>query len=42
MLRKAFAALRISELTVYEEVMQEGNRHQGLSALIGLVAYKDA
>ncbi len=41
LLREAFANLRISELTEYEEVMQEGSRHQGLSALIGMVAHKD-
>jgi len=41
MLRDAFAPLRISELTEYEEVMREGSRHQGMSALIGMVAHKD-
>jgi 2-polyprenyl-3-methyl-5-hydroxy-6-metoxy-1,4-benzoquinol methylase len=41
MLRTAFAHLRLSELTEYEEVMQEGSRHHGLSALIGMVAHKD-
>lgn len=40
MLSESFAALRISELHAYEEVMQEGSRHQGLSALIGMVAHK--
>ncbi len=42
MLRSAFAQLRISELTEYEEVMQEGSRHHGLSALVGMVAHKDS
>ena len=42
LLRNAFAQLRISELTEYEEVMQEGSRHHGLSALIGMVAHKDS
>ncbi len=42
MLRDAFAYLRISELTEYEEVMQEGSRHHGMSALIGMVAHRDS
>jgi SAM-dependent methyltransferase len=41
LLREAFVDLRVSELTEYEEVMQEGSRHHGMSALIGLVAHKD-
>jgi hypothetical protein len=42
MLRESFAELSITELTNYEEVMQEGSRHHGLSALIGMVARKNA
>ena len=41
MLRDAFADLCISELAEYEEIMQEGSRHHGMSALIGMVAHKE-
>ncbi len=41
-LRSCFAGLHIIELKEYEEIMQEGNRHHGLSALIGLVARRIA
>lgn len=40
MLRESFAALNISELHAYEEVMKEGSRHQGMSALLGMVAHR--
>lgn len=42
LLKQSFNAMQISELSEYEEVMQEGSRHQGMSALIGMVAYKSA
>ena len=38
MLREAFAALQIDELVEYEAELQEGSRHAGTSALVGLVA----
>ena len=40
MLRKAFGALQIIELTEYDAELQEGARHAGKSALVGLVARK--
>lgn len=40
MLREAFAGLEIVELVEYEAALSEGARHQGLSALAGLVARK--
>lgn len=39
-LRTAFAGVDILELVEYEAALCEGNRHQGLSALVGLVARK--
>jgi cyclopropane fatty-acyl-phospholipid synthase-like methyltransferase len=42
LLLESFPDLIISELTDYEEVMQEGKRHQGMSALIGMVAHMHA
>ena len=39
-LRAAFAGWHIEELVEYEEDISEGMRHQGRSALIGLVARK--
>lgn len=39
-LRAAFAGWDIEELVEYEETISEGVRHQGRSALIGLVARK--
>ena len=38
MLREAFAALQIDELVEYVAELQEGSRHAGTSALVGLVA----
>jgi cyclopropane fatty-acyl-phospholipid synthase-like methyltransferase len=40
MLRDAFASWTIEELVEYEDDISEGARHQGRSALIGLVARK--
>lgn len=40
LLRGAFDGLRILELRVYEEELAEGERHRGMSALIGMVAQK--
>ncbi len=40
LLRAAFASLDIVELVEYEAELQEGERHIGRSALIGLVARK--
>lgn len=42
LLREAFAALEIVELVDYEAELNEGARHVGRSALIGLVARKPA
>ncbi len=38
MLREAFASLNIMELDSYDEVLNEGTQHSGMSALIGMVA----
>jgi SAM-dependent methyltransferase len=40
MLREAFAALEIERLEAFEEVVDEGAGHRGMSALIDLVARK--
>jgi hypothetical protein len=40
LLRDAFSALHTIELVEYEAELQEGDRHIGRSALIGLVARK--
>ena len=40
MLRAAFGDWEIQHLRVYDEVIQEGNHHAGMSALIDLVARK--
>lgn len=40
MLRQAFADLDVLELRDYEAELSEGDRHTGMSALIGLVARK--
>ncbi|MDP2005991.1 MAG: class I SAM-dependent methyltransferase [Rubrivivax sp.] len=40
LLRTAFGAMEIIELVEYEAVLNEGERHSGLSALAGLVARK--
>lgn len=40
LLREAFAALEITELTEYEAELAEGTGHKGRSALIGMVARK--
>jgi hypothetical protein len=40
MLRTAFAALEILDLSVHDSVIQEGDGHDGMSALIDLVARK--
>jgi SAM-dependent methyltransferase len=40
MLRSAFAALEIVELSDYEAELTEGRQHHGRSALIGMVARK--
>ena len=37
-LREAFAGLAILDLRDYEQELHEGDRHRGLSALVGLVA----
>ena len=37
-LRKAFAGLTLLDLRDYEQELHEGDRHRGLSALVGLVA----
>jgi len=40
LLRAQFGALQILDLQVYETELQEGARHAGLSALVGMVARK--
>lgn len=40
MLRESFSILDITELNAYEEIMKEGSRHHGMSALIGMVAHR--
>jgi hypothetical protein len=40
MLREVFAALQIDELRAYDAVLHEGTGHDGMSALIDLVARK--
>jgi cyclopropane fatty-acyl-phospholipid synthase-like methyltransferase len=40
MMRAAFAALEIIELREYDSVLEEGTRHVGPSALLGMVARK--
>ena len=40
MLREVFAALQINELRAYDAVLHEGTGHDGMSALIDLVARK--
>lgn len=40
MLREAFSGLEIVELREYEEVLNEGTQHAGMSALIGMVVRK--
>ena len=40
LLRSAFAGLQIMDLQVYEAVLDEGQRHRGRSALIGMVGQK--
>lgn len=42
MLRSAFATLDIVELQAYEAHLEEGKRHSGPSALVGMVARKRA
>lgn len=42
LLRSAFAGLRIIDLRVYEAQLDEGSQHRGRSALIGMVARKEA
>jgi SAM-dependent methyltransferase len=42
LLRAAFASLEEIELVEYEAALEEGERHVGLSALVGLVARKPA
>lgn len=42
LIREAFASLRIVELVDYEADLNEGARHVGRSALLGLVAVRDA
>ena len=42
LLREAFADWHIEELVSYDEQVSEGAGHQGLSALVGLVARKPA
>lgn len=38
LLREAFASLEIEDLQDYEAVLEEGTKHRGQSALIGMVA----
>lgn len=38
LLRKEFGSLQIVELEVYEAILNEGARHAGTSALVGMVA----
>lgn len=40
MLRSAFAGLQLVDMQVYEAELDEGTRHSGMSALIGMVARK--
>lgn len=40
MLEAAFAGLRIVDLQAYDAQLNEGSRHSGMSALIGMVAQK--
>ena len=40
LLREAFGALEILELSAYEAELNEGTRHTGMSAVIDLVARK--
>lgn len=40
MLRTAFAGLRIVDMRCYDAALNEGSRHRGMSALIGMVAQK--
>ena len=40
MLREAFASMEIDKLQEYEAMVQEGQGHHGLSALVGMVARK--
>lgn len=40
LLRTSFASLQIIALNSYDKIMQEGSRHQGMSALISMVARK--
>lgn len=40
MLREAFAELEILELSEYDAHIEEGSGHQGMSALVDLVAHK--
>ena len=42
MLREAFAALQIEQLSVHDDAIHEGSGHAGMSALIDLVARKPA
>jgi len=42
LLREAFAGLRVVDLVEYEADLQEGTRHVGRSALVGLVARRPA
>ena len=40
MLKSAFAELRLIDMQVYEAELNEGTRHSGMSALIGMVGRK--
>ena len=40
MLNAAFAGLRILDMRSYDALLNEGSRHSGMSALIGMVAQK--
>ena len=40
MLNAAFADLRILDMRSYDALLNEGSRHSGMSALIGMVAQK--
>lgn len=40
LLREEFAGLRMLDLSVYETELHEGEKHRGMSALVGMVAQK--
>jgi hypothetical protein len=40
MIRGLIGKLEVIDLRVYEEILSEGSKHTGMSALLGLVARK--